>query len=113
MSQPHPHHITTEAVSERVRIVLDGVEVADSVRAVVLREGSLPPRYYFPLTDVRADLLEASSTTSHCPFKGDASYWSVAGHEDLVWTYVDPLPERSDIAGLVAFFNERVEIVVG
>ena len=111
------HHITTEPSTKRVQIVIDGVTVADSRSAVVLHEGSLPPRYYLPLSDVREELLRPSTNQTTCPFKGEASYWSleVNGnvHDDIVWTYTDPLPERRDIAGLVCFYNERVDLRLG
>ena len=112
MAEPHPQHITTEPVTQRVRVTVDGVEVADTTAAIALREGSLPVRYYIPLDDVRQDLLLPSSKASHCPFKGDATYSSIGDEADFAWTYPDPLPEREDITGLVAFFNERAEITV-
>lgn len=108
------HHIETEPTTQLVQVVVDGVTVADSRSATILREGSLPPRYYVPLEDVRQDLLRPSTKQTTCPFKGEASYWSleVNGnvHDDIVWTYRDPLPERRDIAGLVCFYNERVDL---
>ena len=111
-----PHRITTEPVNGRVKVFISGVQVAESTRAIALKEGSLPVRYYMPLHDVREDLLRPSEKTSHCPFKGDASYHSIEVDgtidEDIVWTYVDPLPERKDIAGMLAFYNDRVDIVL-
>ncbi len=102
--------------SRHVEIVVDGVKVADSHKPTILFETKLPPRYYLPLTDVRTDLLEPSVTQTGCPYKGTATYWSldVGGHrlEDVVWTYRTPLPESQKIAGLVAFYNEKVDIYV-
>ena len=103
------------AGSRHVRVELDGVTVADSVRPHILFETGLPARYYLPLTDTRMDLLRPSDTRSHCPYKGSASYWSVqtgegAVHEDVVWGYRTPLPESQKIAGLVCFYNEKVDI---
>lgn len=104
------------ASSRRVEVALGGVTVADSVRPRLLFETGLPVRYYLPLTDVRIDLLRPSKTTSMCPYKGTADYWSVeAGgkaYPDVVWTYRAPLPESQKIAGLVCFNNERVELTV-
>ncbi|MBO0821350.1 MAG: DUF427 domain-containing protein, partial [Nocardiopsaceae bacterium] len=84
-------------------------------RPTILFETGLPPRYYLPLTDVRTDLLRPSDTVTHCPYKGTASYWSVAGRggdvrEDIVWTYRSPLPESQKIAGLACFYDERVDL---
>src|SRR3954447_21601600 len=101
------------ASSRHVKVVINGVTVADSPRPHLLFETGLPTRYYLPLTDVRMDLLQPSSTVSHCPYKGTATYWSIdAGGErfdDVVWTYTSPFPESQKIAGLVAFYNERVD----
>jgi len=102
------------ASSRHVRIEIDGVTVADSVRPHILFETHLPPRYYLPLSDVRTELLIPSGTSSHCPYKGTAGYWSVdAGHgvhPDLVWIYRSPLAESQKIAGLACFYNEKADI---
>jgi uncharacterized protein (DUF427 family) len=102
------------ASSQHVRVEIDGVTVADSVRPHILFETGLPPRYYLPLPDVRTELLVPSDTTSHCPYKGTAGYWSVdAGHgvrPDLVWIYRAPLPESQKVAGLACFYNEKVDL---
>lgn len=102
--------------SRHVQVVVDGVTVADSHQPRILFETGLPPRYYLPLSDIRMDLLEPSDSSTHCPYKGTASYWSVrAGgrsHRDLVWIYRTPLPESQKIAGLACFYNERVELYV-
>ena len=102
------------ASSQHVRVEIDGVTVADSVRPHILFETGLPPRYYLPLPDVRTELLIPSDTTSHCPYKGTAGYWSVdAGngvHPDLVWIYRSPLPESQKVAGLACFYNEKVDL---
>jgi uncharacterized protein (DUF427 family) len=69
-------------------------------------------RTYFPREDVRLDLLERTEHGSHCPFKGDASYWSAPGRKNVVWSYESPLDERADIAGRIAFWDEKgVEVV--
>ncbi len=104
------------ASSRHVEVVVDGVKVADSTHPHVLFETGLPPRYYLPLADVRMDLLRPSSRQTQCPYKGTATYWSleVGGttHDDFVWTYRAPLPESQKIAGLVCFYNERVDLYV-
>ena len=104
------------ASSRHVRVEVDGVTVADSVRPHILYETGLPPRYYLPLPDVRTELLIPSDTTSHCPYKGTAGYWSVdtgrGVHSDLVWIYRAPLPESQKVAGLACFYNEKVDLWV-
>ncbi len=101
--------------SRRVQITIADEVVADSERATILFETGLPPRYYVPLTDVRLDVLVESATTSQCPYKGTASYWSVRVgddlHDDVAWYYPAPLPESAKITGLVAFWPERDEAV--
>lgn len=102
--------------SRHVRVVVDGVPVAESRRPTILFETGLPPRYYLPLTDVRMDLLRPSATRTHCPYKGTAEYRSVdtgvSVHDDLVWTYRTPLPESQKVAGMACFYNERVDLYV-
>lgn len=102
--------------SRRVRVEIDGVTVADSTNASFLFETNLPTRYYFPKTDVRLDMLTPTDTATHCPYKGTARYWSadVNGqtYEDIVWAYDYPVPESQKIAGLVSFYNEKVDIYV-
>ena len=99
-----------------MRVLLDGEVLADSVRAKVLFETGLPPRYYFPPEDVRLDGLEPSPTKTRCAYKGTASYWHVrAGgelHDDLAWTYPAPQHDAEPVRDLIAFFNERTEIEV-
>jgi uncharacterized protein (DUF427 family) len=108
------HRVDILASSRHVRIEVDGVTVAETRQPRILFETSLPARHYMPLTDVRMDLLRPSATVTHCPYKGAAGYWSVdAGHgvrEDLVWIYRMPLPESQKIAGLVCFYDEKVDV---
>ena len=98
--------------SRHVRVEVDGVTVADSRAARILFETGLPARYYLPKTDVRLDLLEHTDTVTHCPYKGSAEYWSVNGREDLAWSYRTPFPESERVAGLIAFYNEKLDIYV-
>ncbi|MDX1674401.1 MAG: DUF427 domain-containing protein [Longimicrobiales bacterium] len=108
------HRVDVLRSTRRVRIALDGVELADSRRAVVLLETSLPPRFYLPADDVAMDRLEPSDTHTRCPYKGVASYYSVGTdeglHEDLVWYYPDAAAHVERIAGRLAFYNERVDL---
>jgi len=99
--------------SRHVRVVLAGMTIAESRRPRLLIETGLPTRYYLPEQDVRMDLLEPTVTTTRCPYKGQASYWTATVGErvfkDIVWSYHDPLPACSPIRRLLCFFNERVE----
>jgi len=102
--------------SRHVEVVIDGVKVADSHHPTLLFETGLPTRYYLPKTDVRMDLLIPSETHTDCPYKGTADYWSVHGpngtFEDFVWGYRHPTAESAKIAGLVSFYNEKVDVYV-
>ena len=101
--------------SRHVRVELDGELLAETTRPRLLFETALPMRVYMPREDVRVDLRPSTKQT-YCAYKGQASYWSLdaAGVErkDLVWGYEDPLREAAEITGLVAVFNEKVDIVV-
>ena len=116
----HPRDPSTRvdilASSRRVRVELDGVVLAESANARVLFETGLPPRWYLPKPDVPMALLVPTGTVSHCPYKGQAQHWSArVGDrlvEDLAWSYRTPLPESTKIAGLVAFYNERVDLFI-
>jgi uncharacterized protein (DUF427 family) len=104
------------ATSRRVRVELGGVVLAESTNARVLFETGLPPRWYIPKTDVRMDLLVPTDTATHCPYKGQAQYWSARVDDrvvhDLAWSYRTTLPESQKIAGLVSFYNERVDLFI-
>lgn len=100
-----------------VQVELDGITLADTRSPVLLFETGLPTRYYIDATDVDFAHLEPSATQTLCPYKGTTSgYWSVrvgdVVHEDLAWTYHYPLPAVAQIAGLIAFYNEKLDIVV-
>jgi uncharacterized protein (DUF427 family) len=102
------------ASSRRVVVEVDGQVVADSSQPRILFETGLPARYYLPITDLRMDLLRPSSTQTHCPYKGTATYWSLVvdgtEYEDLVWIYRSPFAESQKVAGLACFYNEKVDI---
>lgn len=118
------HTLYFEDSPRRVRTVFGGETVAGSRRMKLLHETGLGPVYYFPLADVRQDLLEVSDHSTHCPFKGDARYWSVRVGErvatDAVWNYPEPLPGAPPLAAYAAFtwdamdawFEEDEEISV-
>ncbi|HTX31045.1 MAG TPA: DUF427 domain-containing protein [Solirubrobacteraceae bacterium] len=105
------HRVDIRPSRRHIRISVDGQVLAESNRAVALFESNLPVRWYIPRADVLAE-LEPSETTSVCPYKGHAQYHSVPGHKDLIWYYAEPLPEASRIAGLLAFYNEKVDLEV-
>jgi uncharacterized protein (DUF427 family) len=94
-----------------VRVVIDGQTVADTTRPRLLFETNHPVRYYIPQEDARMDLLLPSATRSRCPYKGPASYWSVKiGDQifaDMVWGYMETIPECPKVKGLLCFFHER------
>ncbi len=106
------HRIDIVHSSRHVRVERDGVLLAESRRPRLLFEPPLPVRYYLPPEDVRADLLRASETRTFCAYKGQASYLSLDGEADVAWTYPAPLREAAEVTDHVAFFNERVDIVV-
>jgi uncharacterized protein (DUF427 family) len=112
-----PHtRVDILASSRHVQISVDGVVIADSTRPRILFETGLPPRFYLPMTDVRMELLRPSPRESHCPYKGTATYWDVVvgekTYEAFVWSYRSPFPESQKVAGLVAFYNEKVDVTL-
>jgi uncharacterized protein (DUF427 family) len=86
--------------------------VAETRRAKALFETGLPTRWYIPQEDVRTELLEESDTDTICAYKGHASYWSIGDEDDIVWTYREPLNDAVPVKGMLAFFNERVDLEV-
>ena len=101
-----------EPTPKRLRVEVGGVTIADSRRAMMLHESGQQPIYYFPPQDVRVDVLEDSDRHTHCPKKGDASYYTIrAGGEEVkdgAWYYPDPLPCAPPIKGLIAFYFNRM-----
>ena len=108
-----PHRVEVEPTPRRVRVVFNGQTIADSKHAVLLRESNLLPVYYFPPEDVRSEFLEPTDQHTRCPYKGEASYWTIrVGDrvaENAMWGYQDPLPGREDIRGYRAFYWNRVD----
>ncbi|MEV8567835.1 DUF427 domain-containing protein [Streptomyces sp. NPDC051322] len=102
------HRITIEQGTDHVRVVREGQTLAESRRPLLLHETGLPVRYYLPPADVRTELLTPSETHTHCPFKGDASYWSLPGAADLVWAYPEPKPEVAEIKDHFCFYDTEV-----
>ena len=111
------HPITIEPAGVRVVARVGAQIVADTTRALTMREASYPPVHYIPLEDVDQTLLTASATQTYCPYKGDASYYGIAAADgeraDAVWSYREPYDAVADIVGHVAFYTDRVDVVVG
>jgi uncharacterized protein (DUF427 family) len=110
------HQITITPTDLHVEVAVGSETVAKSDRPVLLEETGLPTRYYLPREDVRTDLLRRTDRTTTCPFKGEASYWSVEVggelHDNIVWSYESPIPGAEGIAGLMCFYPERADITV-
>ncbi|ODT75949.1 MAG: hypothetical protein ABS76_32520 [Pelagibacterium sp. SCN 64-44] len=114
---PGPDHpIAIEPNPGRVRVMLDGVVIADTRDALTLRESKYGPVQYIPRQDVRMDLLVRSTHETHCAYKGDASYYSIPmGGEratDAVWSYENPYDAVAPIKGRLAFYPDRVDSIV-
>jgi uncharacterized protein (DUF427 family) len=107
------HAVIIEPSPRRVRVAFNGETIADSHNMCLLHEDGHLPIYYFPMDDVRMDLLVKTDHTTHCPYKGDASYWTVRvggrDAENAVWGYEDPLPAQPALKGLVAFYWGRMD----
>jgi uncharacterized protein (DUF427 family) len=113
----HPdYRVDLEPSADRVRVRALGEVVADTTRALIVRETRHAPVVYLPLEDVRRELIEPTAHTTFCPFKGEASYWTlrVGGRalENVLWGYASPFDEVAGLAGYVAFYPDRVEIDV-
>jgi uncharacterized protein (DUF427 family) len=113
--EPSGHTIELREDGRRIEIMVDGVLIASTTGAVSLHETGLPPRHYLPRGDVQVELRSTDKGTT-CPFKGAASYWSIEvdgnRHENLVWAYEDPIEGMEAIKGRIAFFDERVDVVI-
>jgi uncharacterized protein (DUF427 family) len=106
------HRIDIVRSSRHVRVELGGEILAESVAAYMLFEPPLPVRCYLPAEDVRTDRLRAGDTRTFCAYKGEASYLSLEDEPDVAWTYPAPLREASVLTDRIAFFDERVDVVV-
>jgi uncharacterized protein (DUF427 family) len=110
---PAARHLAFEASPKRVRVIVNGKTIADSLCAGLLFETGRQPVYYFPREDVRMDLMERTGSRTHCPYRGDASYWTVTvgnrAVENAVWSYEQPPPGMAQIRDRVAFHWDRVD----
>ena len=116
MKLPGPDHpITITPNKKRVRIIVGGQTVADTAHALRLQEASYPAVLYIPRADARMDLFTKTSNASHCPYKGDASYYSVAAGaktaENAAWSYETPFPAMAEIKEYLAFYPNRVDAI--
>ena len=106
------HPITIEPADVTVTVRLGDDILARSDHALVLREASLPPVFYIPRGDAAMTLLEPSATRTHCPYKGDASYFSASsGARDVAWSYEDPFDQVAAIKDHLAFYPNRVDAI--
>lgn len=114
-AEPEDYRFTFEAHPARVRIAFDGVTVADSRQVHVMRETRLAPVFYFPRDDLNWDLLQRSEHRTYCPFKGNATYWSLVASgrrvENAAWSYEDPFEAASHIKDYVAFYADLVDVI--
>lgn len=118
MKLPGPDHpITITRVPGRVAVTAGGEVIVSTDHALVMRESTYPPVYYLPREDAAMDRLEPTDHATYCPFKGDASYYSIpalgAAGDNVVWTYETPYSAVADIVGYLAFYPDRVTIEVG
>jgi uncharacterized protein (DUF427 family) len=105
------HRVDVRPSSRTVRLELEGAVLAESSRPVLVFETFLPTRYYLPREDVFAELTPTDRRTA-CAYKGQASYFSVAGLTDLAWTYAEPLDGATPLAGLIAFLDDKLDVFV-
>jgi uncharacterized protein (DUF427 family) len=109
--QPDSTH-RIEIETGRARILIGDDVIADTGQAALLSETGYPVRAYIPREDIDAS-IEPSEKTSFCPFKGDASYWTVAGIENVAWSYEEPKAGVEEIRGKLAFYPDRVTVDIG
>jgi uncharacterized protein (DUF427 family) len=116
MKEPGPDHpIRITENPHRIRVMLGGFIVAETTKALTLHEAALPPVHYIPRSDVHMDLLERSEHRTHCPYKGDASYYTVTAggieRENAGWSYEEPYPAVAQIKDRLAFYPNRVDAI--
>ena len=116
MKVPGPDHpITIDPHPGKVRVLVRGVPVVETTRALSLQEASYDPVLYVPREDARFDLFSKNPRTTHCPYKGDASYYDVAVDGDTrqaaVWSYENPFPAVAEIKGHLAFYKDKVDAI--
>ena len=115
MKTPGPDHpITVTANPSRMRVRFDDHVIADTDKALTLQEASYTPVTYFPREDVETGYMSKTATVTHCPYKGDATYYAIRMDgrliEDAAWSYESPYPAMEAIRGLLAFYPNKVEV---
>lgn len=115
MKLPGPDHpITITKNPRRVRVTAGDIVIAETSRALTLKEAKYPAVQYVPREDANMALLERTDRTTHCPYKGDASYYSVKANgqtlDNAIWTYETPFPAMTEISGHLAFYPDKVKI---
>jgi uncharacterized protein (DUF427 family) len=115
MKLPGPDHpITITANPKRVRVLAGGIVIADTTQALTLKEASYPAVQYVPREDANLAVLARTDRVTHCPYKGDANYFSILADdktiENSIWTYETPFPAMAEIAGHLAFYPDKVKI---
>lgn len=115
MKLPGPEHpITISENPRRVRVTAGNLVIADTTKALTLKEARYPAVQYVPREDTNMALLERTDRTTHCPYKGDASYYSIKADggmmENVIWTYETPFPAVAEISGRLAFYPDKVKI---
>lgn len=110
------HRVDVRDTGRHVRVLADGEMIGESRRAKVLSETGLPNRFYLPLEDVRTELLAPTDTSTVCPYKGTASYWSLAQGrdrvEDVAWSYPDPLEDALKVRGHLCFDHDSLDVEI-
>ena len=111
------HTITITPSDVHVEVRVDGEKIAETDHAVLLEETGMPTRYYMRPEEIRMDLFRPTTFKTQCPFKGEASYWTLelngAVHDGIVWSYESPIADAQAINGLLCFYNDRVDLTVG
>ncbi|KJC39669.1 hypothetical protein UB31_30175 [Bradyrhizobium sp. LTSP849] len=115
MKLPGPDHpITITQNPRRVRVTAGDIVIAESAKALTLKEAKYPAVQYVPREDANMALLERTERTTHCPYKGDASYYSIKADgktlDNAIWTYETPFPAMTEISGHLAFYPDKVKI---
>ena len=115
MKLPGPDHpISITQNPKRVRVIADGILIADSTRALTLKEARYPAVQYVPREDANMGLMQRTDRVTHCPYKGDATYFSIVANgktlDNAIWTYETPYPAMAEISGHLAFYPDKVKI---
>ncbi|MBW5439970.1 DUF427 domain-containing protein [Bradyrhizobium canariense] len=115
MKLPGPDHpITITPNPRRIRVTAGDIVIAETTKALTLKEAKYPAVQYVPRQDANMALLERTDRVTHCPYKGDASYYSVKADgktlDNAIWTYEAPFPAKTEISGHLAFYPDKVKI---